>query len=57
MLASLVLLAAGSAVDGREDGIPNRVWKVLAALCESFIPIITRIFNACMRTGYNPRCF
>ncbi|KAJ5987694.1 hypothetical protein N7481_002904 [Penicillium waksmanii] len=40
-----------------EDTIPNRVWKILAANCGNFVPIVTRIFDACMRTGYNPGCF
>ncbi|KAJ5413841.1 hypothetical protein N7509_000468 [Penicillium cosmopolitanum] len=40
-----------------EDAIPNRVWKVLVANCGNFAPIVTRIFDVCMRTGYNPSCF
>lgn len=40
-----------------EDTIPNRVWKTLAMNCGNFVPIVTRIFDACMRTGYNAGCF
>ncbi|KAJ5667630.1 hypothetical protein N7507_003494 [Penicillium longicatenatum] len=38
------------------DGIPNRVWKILLQN-DNFIRILTSIFNACVRTGYNPRYF
>jgi hypothetical protein len=37
-----------------EDGIPNRVWRMLADN-NHFVAILTAIFDACMRTGYNPR--
>jgi hypothetical protein len=41
-----------------EDGIPNRVWKLLADPCghDTFVPAAARNFNACMRKGYNPQC-
>ncbi|OOQ82702.1 putative reverse transcriptase [Penicillium brasilianum] len=39
-----------------EDGIPNRVWKILAEN-DHFVAILTAIFDACMRTGHNPRHF
>jgi hypothetical protein len=39
-----------------EDGIPNRVWKLLADN-DRFVAVLTAIFDACMRTGYNPRHF
>jgi hypothetical protein len=39
-----------------EDGIPNRVWKTLLAN-DDFVSIVTGVFDACMRTGYNPRHF
>ncbi|OOQ86154.1 putative reverse transcriptase [Penicillium brasilianum] len=39
-----------------EDGIPNRVWKILAEN-DHFVAILTAIFDACMRTGYNPHHF
>jgi hypothetical protein len=39
-----------------EDGIPNRVWRMLADN-NHFVAILTTIFDACMRTGYNPRHF
>lgn len=38
------------------DSIPNRVWKILVAN-DDFVDIVTSIFHACMRTGYNPRHF
>lgn len=32
-----------------EDGIPNRVWKVLAAYYrDTFVPALSAIFGACM---------
>ena len=40
-----------------EDRIPNRVWKILADNNHEFVAILTAIFDACMRTGYNPRHF
>lgn len=43
------------------DGIPNKVWHMLtndgADSSADFIDIITRIFNACVRIGHNPRHF
>ena len=39
-----------------EDGIPNRVWKMLADN-NHFVATLTAIFDACMRTGHNPRHF
>ncbi|KAJ5642579.1 hypothetical protein N7490_006579 [Penicillium lividum] len=38
------------------DEIPNRVWK-LALASSDFIRILSSIFDACVRTGYNPRHF
>jgi hypothetical protein len=40
-----------------EDGILNRVWKLLADNNREFVAILTAIFDACMRTGHNPRHF
>ena len=40
-----------------EDGIPNRVWKILADNNHEFVAILTAIFDACIRIGYNPRHF
>jgi hypothetical protein len=40
-----------------EDGIPNRVWKLLVDNNREFVAILTAIFDACIRTGYNPRHF
>ncbi|KAJ5195637.1 uncharacterized protein N7498_009075 [Penicillium cinerascens] len=40
------------------DTVPNKVWRLLAADDNSpFSNIITSIFDACIRTGYNPRHF
>ncbi|KAJ5562064.1 hypothetical protein N7461_000825 [Penicillium sp. DV-2018c] len=42
-----------------EDTLPNKVWKVLADKGSRsepwFVPLITRIFDACLRIGHNPR--
>jgi hypothetical protein len=40
-----------------EDGIPNRVWNILADNNHDFVAIMTAIFDACIRTGHNPRHF
>jgi endonuclease/exonuclease/phosphatase family metal-dependent hydrolase len=40
-----------------EDGIPNRVWKLLADNSHEFVAILIAIFDACMRTGHNPHHF
>jgi Ribonuclease HI len=44
-----------------DDTVPNRVWRLLAGIPNdndsAFINIITSIFDACIRTGYNPRHF
>ncbi|KAJ5710399.1 hypothetical protein N7488_004555 [Penicillium malachiteum] len=37
--------------------IPNRVWKLLLAGCSKSGDLITSIFDACVRVGYNPRHF
>ncbi|KAJ5720222.1 uncharacterized protein N7483_008156 [Penicillium malachiteum] len=39
------------------DMISNRIWKLLVSGCDQFIRILTSIFDACIRTGYNPRHF
>ncbi|KAJ5638941.1 hypothetical protein N7528_001331 [Penicillium herquei] len=39
------------------DAIPNRVWKLLLSGCVKFGHILTSIFDACVRVGYNPRHF
>jgi hypothetical protein len=33
------------------------VWKILADNSHDFVAILTAIFDACMRTGHNPRHF
>ncbi|KAJ6032769.1 hypothetical protein N7540_003501 [Penicillium herquei] len=39
------------------DAIPNRVWKLLLSGCSLFGDLLTSIFDACVRLGYNPRHF
>ncbi|KAJ6176718.1 hypothetical protein N7485_003632 [Penicillium canescens] len=42
------------------DGIPNKVWRLLAGESASqrvFISTLLDIFNACLRIGHNPRHF
>jgi hypothetical protein len=39
-----------------EDGISNRVWKILTD-DNHFVAILAAVFDACMRTGHNPRHF
>ncbi|KAJ5667634.1 hypothetical protein N7507_003498 [Penicillium longicatenatum] len=40
------------------DGIPNRVWKIFLEQQDvTFIKILTSIFNACVKSGHNPRYF
>jgi exonuclease III len=44
-----------------EDTLPNKVWKILSnqgSRSESrFVPLITAIFDACLRAGHNPKHF
>jgi hypothetical protein len=39
-----------------DDGIPNRLWQV-AIKSPKTILALSQIFNACIRTGYNPHHF
>jgi hypothetical protein len=42
------------------DGIPNKVWRLIAGESASqrvFMSTVLDIFNACLRTGHNPRHF
>lgn len=44
----------------RDDTLPNKVWKVLSnqgAKASRFIPLITAIFDSCLRISYNPNHF
>jgi hypothetical protein len=43
-----------------DDTLPNKVWKVLSnqgAKSSRFIPLITAIFDPCLRIGHNPKHF
>ncbi|KAG0156962.1 hypothetical protein PDIDSM_4145 [Penicillium digitatum] len=42
------------------DTIPNKIWMILAepgSRSQRFIPLLTAIFNACIRIGHNPMHF